>query len=214
MTRSSRQTEATLGEASRVGREKLSKKIARGIRKDLSRRDALHAFTLIEIMLAISIAAIIMAIGLPAFVGALKKEDLRKAVSDVVEGCSQARAQAILKGVPTEFVVRAEDGNLSVQPAKIKESDVFPGKTETQNGQSSVDTSAISSSFASQFSRDVGVKFLHVNFQDKMDQSEARVRFYPNGTSDEFTMIIFSTRGEKKISLDVVTALADVETLR
>ena len=173
-----------------------------------------YAFTLIEIMLAISIGAIIMAIGLPAFVNAMRKEDLRKAVSEVVEGCSHARAQAILKGVPMEFVIRAEDGSLSVQPARLRNSGEPFGKEASQIGQSSAESPSIPSGFSSQLPSDVGVKLVYVNFQDKMELPEARVRFFPNGTSDEFTVILFSTKGEKKISLDLVTGLADVETLR
>jgi hypothetical protein len=39
------------------------------------------------------------------------------------------------------------------------------------------------------------------------------VRFYPNGTCDEFTIVIVSDRNEKRIiSLDIVTSLADVDT--
>ncbi len=176
--------------------------------------DTPHAFTLIEIMLAISIGAIIMAIGLPAFVNAMRKEDLRKAVSEVVEGCSHARAQAILKGVPMEFVIRAEDGSLSVQPARLRNSGEPFGKEASQVGQSAAESATLPSGFSSQLPSDVGVKLVYVNLQDKMELPEARVRFFPNGTSDEFTVILFSTKGEKKISLDLVTGLADVETLR
>ena len=173
-----------------------------------------RAFTLIEIMLAISIAGIIMAIGLPAFVNAMRKEDLRKAVSEVVEGCNHARAQAILKGVPMEFVIRAEDGNLSVQPARLRDGGEAFGRDASQIGQSAAESTSIPSGFSSQLPSEVGVKLIYVNFRDKMELPEARVRFFPNGTSDEFTVILFSTKGEKKISLDLVTGLADVETLR
>ena len=177
-------------------------------------RQSTGGFTLIEIMLALSIAAIVMAIGLPAWVGAMRKEGLRKAVSDVFEGCSHARAQAILKGVPTEFVIRAEDGSLSVQPARLNQSEANSASAGPQNGQGSADVASVSGSFSGRLPSDVGVKFLHVNFQDKMELPEARVRFFPNGTSDEFTMILFSTSGEKKISLDIVTGLAEVDTIR
>jgi hypothetical protein len=53
-----------------------------------------------------------------------------------------------------------------------------------------------------------------VNFKDQMENPETRVRFFANGTSDEFTVVIFSEEGERKISLDVITGLSDVEVLR
>ena len=75
-----------------------------------------RAFTLIELMIVIGIMAIIVATGVPPFVKAMRKEGLRKAVSDVVEGCSHARAQAVLHGAPAELLIRAEDGKIAVRP--------------------------------------------------------------------------------------------------
>jgi len=169
-----------------------------------------QAFTLIELMIVISIMAIVMAGGIPAFLKALQKDKLRKAVADLVEGCSYARAQAILRGVPMEFVIRAEDGQLMVQQARSETSDSASG-AEPQNIRSA---GLDSSTFSARLHDDVAVRFLDVNFQDHMQSPEARVRFFPNGTSDEFTIVVFSEEGERKISLDLVTGLADVEVLR
>jgi prepilin-type N-terminal cleavage/methylation domain-containing protein len=76
----------------------------RGVRLGGVGQGCRRGFTLIEIMIVISIMMVVMTIGIPAFVRALDKQGLRKAVSDVVEGCSHARSQAILRGVPMEFV--------------------------------------------------------------------------------------------------------------
>jgi prepilin-type N-terminal cleavage/methylation domain-containing protein len=169
-------------------------------------------FTLIELMIVMGIAAIIMAAGLPPFVHAFRKEGLRKAVSGVVEGCSHARAQAILQGVPTELVIRADDGAITVRALQVR-------KTE-ENGESpaaTVEAPAAAtgpSTFKSSLPDDIAVKLLYVNFQDQMEFSEAHVRFFPNGTCDEFTVILASAREEQQISLDVITALADVKVIR
>jgi prepilin-type N-terminal cleavage/methylation domain-containing protein len=173
-----------------------------------------HGFTLIEIMIVISIVAIIMATGIPAFVRAMHKDKLRKAVSDLVEGCSHARAQAILKGVPMELVIRAEDGHITVQPAQTASTDESFSSTESQADPSSVPAASAPASFSAQIPDNVAFKLIDVNFQDQMEQPETRVRFFANGTSDEFTVVIFSEEGERKISLDVVTGLSDVEVLR
>lgn len=165
-----------------------------------------------ELMIVVALAGILVAAGLPPFVRALKKEGIRKAVSDVVEACSHARTQAILKGVPVELVIRAEDGQISVQRLARRGSN--------QIGEAGFDESAGTASqaqiapFTRHLADDVAINLLYVNFQDMMEFPEARVRFYPNGTSDEFTVILIAPTGEQKISLDVVTGLADVDVLR
>jgi hypothetical protein len=61
---------------------------------------------------------------------------------------------------------------------------------------------------------DVAVELIYVNFIDKMGEPEARVRFFPNGTSDEFTVILSSIQGSYKVSLDLVTGLARSQKLK
>ncbi len=148
-------------------------------------RFARHAFTLIEIMVVVAIIGIIVTMGIPSVVHALKKEGMRKAVSDMVEACNSARAAAILSGNISELVIRPKD------------------KTVTGG------------SFSGTIPNDVGIEILGVNFIQFEDADEARVHFYGNGTSDEFTIVLTSSdQKSRKISLEVVTGLADVEVLR
>jgi hypothetical protein len=54
---------------------------------------------------------------------------------------------------------------------------------------------------------------LDVNLNEYKDAEEAEVRFYPNGTCDEMTLILVSDKNEwRKISLEITTGLASVET--
>src|SRR6266851_341727 len=80
-------------------------------------RPAARAFTLIEIMVVVAIIAIVMTIGIPfmkyTFVGG---EGIDKAVRDVKEACSHARANAILNGVETDLVIHPFDKRLEVVP--------------------------------------------------------------------------------------------------
>ena len=47
---------------------------------------------------------------------------------------------------------------------------------------------------------------------DYSDDEVSRVRFYPNGTSDEMSLVLRSDRNEyRNIALEAVTALADFE---
>lgn len=175
-------------------------------------RAALRGFTLIELMIVISIVAIIVAMGVPSFVRGLRKEGLRKAVSDVVEGCSQARALAILQGQPTELVIRAEDGQLLVRQLQSRPGEIIPGPLRT--GQTGAAASSAVSNYRANLPDEIAVKQLDVNFKDHMEFPEARVRFFPNGTCDEFTIILSSLAEERLVSLDVVTALAGVKVIR
>jgi prepilin-type N-terminal cleavage/methylation domain-containing protein len=174
------------------------------------RRLPARAFTLIELMVVIGLVAIIIAAGVPPFARALRKEGIRKAVSDVVEGCSHARAQAILQGVTTELVIRAQDGQITVRHLgqRAHESSAQPSFT----GEEPPKRARVN--FTANLPDDIAVKFLDVNFQDQMDKPEAGVRFFSNGTSDEFTIVLSSIETEYQISLDVITALTKVKVLR
>jgi prepilin-type N-terminal cleavage/methylation domain-containing protein len=146
-----------------------------------------YAFTLIEIMIVVAIMGLVLAMGVPSFVRALRKEGIYKASSDLMEACKQARSDAILKGQPAELVMHPVDGTFEVPGS-------FP---------------------LTQFPENVHIDILGVNFIQYENMDEAHVSFFPNGTSDEFTIVLTSDQHEtRKISLDVVTALADLEVVR
>ena len=56
------------------------------------------------------------------------------------------------------------------------------------------------------------IDMIDVNLSEYKDSEEARVRFYPNGTADELTVIAHSIRGEYfKMSLEATTGLPSWE---
>jgi prepilin-type N-terminal cleavage/methylation domain-containing protein len=144
-----------------------------------------RAFTLIEIMIVVAIMGIIMAMGIPSLVRASRKEGMRKAVSDIVDACSDARADAILNSKTSDMVIRPQDRTIS------------GGK------------------FTATFDDNISIETLGVNFQELKDAEEAKVHFYSNGTCDEFTIVMQSSDDKGvQIDLEIMTGLADVKTLR
>jgi hypothetical protein len=55
---------------------------------------------------------------------------------------------------------------------------------------------------------------LDINLLEYKDADEARVRFFPNGTSDEMTLVLHDGDQYRKITLEVTTGLASVEVMR
>ncbi len=168
------------------------------------------AFTLIEIMVVVAVMGLILAMGLPSIVGALKKEGMRRAVNDVVEGCRQARAQAIMSGTVAELRYHPETRTMSVTG----------GSAPSNEGEASFPVEARSSpaaasGFSGQLPADVMVEMWDVNMTEFKDAEEARVRFYPNGMCDEMTVILRSDKGEwRKITLEITTGRSTVGDVR
>jgi hypothetical protein len=52
------------------------------------------------------------------------------------------------------------------------------------------------------------VQMVDVNFISQMEQPEARVRFWTNGTSDEFTIVYMWQGKQRTIMVDLVTGQA------
>lgn len=142
-----------------------------------------------EIVIVVMIIGLIMAWGLPTFVQTFKRAPLQQAVHDMLEACASARAAAIMSGAPAELVVSNQDG-----------------KTTTISG----------GVFSATMPDTVGFELLALNFKDiiKDGGSEVRVKFYPNGTCEEFTAVMLEpTTGKRRsIQLNVITGTASLET--
>ncbi|PYJ06771.1 MAG: hypothetical protein DME25_05650 [Verrucomicrobia bacterium] len=194
-------------------------------------RNTEHAFTLIEIMVVIGIMALLMAISVPFAYKVFHKEALRQAVSDIVEVCSHARAQAIMQGAVTEVVFHPKEKRLEVSggsrsgPARGGP-DAGANPYHVYNGGAEVKPEAVvavggssasggnpaappGSGLSAQVPDSIVLEALGINLMDYTDADVARVRFYPNGTCDEMLLILRSDRNEQRgISLEVTTGLA------
>src|SRR5262245_4232242 len=175
-----------------------------------------EGFTLIEIMMVVGILGMVLVMAMPGFIQAVKRDPLRQAMSDIEEACRRARAAAILRGSPMELVILAEGGQLNVVPAHDDGAEQSGTSAETPEdvAQPSMDRSSSQSpAFSAHLPFDAVGIALFVNLKEQT--SEARVHFYPNGTSDEFQAIVTDLHGNvRTLSLECVTALATVEVKR
>ena len=165
-------------------------------------------FTLVEIMVVIGILGMVLALGMPPLVRSMKKDPLIQAVSDIEGACRRAREQAILRGAPAELVIRS-DGQLTVAAVPGPQGERIAAGEEPRASLPK------SEEFNAHLNADVvAIRLLYVNLKDQSQLDESHVRFYPNGTSDEFSIVMETDRGIRKISLECVTALPTMEVIR
>ncbi len=177
-----------------------------GGKKDTATRDAhsCHvsrvtrhppAFTLIEVMIVVAIMGLIAAMGVPSILQTFRKGGMRKALSDVMDVCGEARTRAILQNQNTAVVFYPQERRFEVE-----------GAAGGKNASSGRVTSAT-------LPAGVEIAMLDINLQDYGASASAPVYFKPNGTSDEMTLVLLSQGEQKKITLEFSTGLVSVSDL-
>lgn len=154
-------------------------------------------------MMVVVIVGLIMATGVPAILTLMREAPLRKAVNDVLEICSHARAQAILQERMTTVVFHPRSREVALIGGSASPAASVP---PARAGRPPVNSA--------KFDSKVTVEALGVNDVDDTDADEALVHFFPNGTSDEMTLVLSSDGKYRKITLEVTTALATVKDMR
>ena len=148
-------------------------------------------FTLIEMMVVIAIIATILMAAFPSMYSFVHKEGFRRTVSDVLESCRSARAEAIMHDTTATLVFHPHDGTC-----------------DASSEGSGHGVWAHSAKF-----EHCTIEMLDVNLREYKDAPVATVRFFPNGTSDEMTLVLHSDKGEyRTISLEITTGLVTVST--
>lgn len=164
-----------------------------------------RAFTLLEIMIVVGIMGIVLTMGVPIVWKVFHRSDMSKAIFEMQELCRNARARAILQGVQTQLVLHGGDGGISIEGGAGSAPAAATGVLSPSAPAGGAPTSTHLPDGVAIF------KFL-VGGVDCMHMEMARVRFFPNGTCDDFVMQLVSDRAERvEISLEVTTSLADVE---
>src|SRR4051812_8665773 len=175
------------------------------------RREAL-GFSLIELMVVVGIMGIILTIAIPGMYRYMHPNPLQKAVDDVREACRAARELAVLRMTTTVLNIDLKSKTVSVSSAPSAPRPAMPGSIEEFSAASAPPVQG-SYSGNYQISDKVTIEGVGINGLDFTDDDHAEVRFYPKGTSDEFTIVLLNTQnGERRnVWLDAVTGYADFE---
>jgi prepilin-type N-terminal cleavage/methylation domain-containing protein len=154
-----------------------------------------RGFTLIEIMLVVALMGLILAIAVPPIYRSAIKEPMRLTVVGLQDAFEAARAGAILTGKETKVVFRPLDKAYSV------EGGMTGGKPKVASSGTIPES--------------IQIEMLDVNMYPFLMEQEARVRFFPDGTCDELTLVIVSRQNEyRKITLDPVTGFHSIGDVR
>jgi prepilin-type N-terminal cleavage/methylation domain-containing protein len=183
------------------------------------------AFTLIEILVVVAIIAVIMTIGVPFIRMAIDNgKGMTKAMKDIQEACSHARAIAILQQTTAELRIRPGDGVFEVSATSSSPttsgggSDMFSPDVSGQDWRMPSRSSGGrggegSKGFTATLPTGIRIEGLGVNGEDWTEDEVAVVRFRANGTCDAMSVVLISDENERRnIWLEVVTGLPEVES--
>ncbi len=167
-------------------------------------RSSRAGFTLIEIMVVVAIMGLILTMGIPSIYQLAKKEGMRRAVSDMKDVLTNARAQSIITGrevklkfYPMENRFEIVAGGATATPTEHP----APLETTTEPAPNKTTAGALPA--------DISFGMLQVNLLNYRQSEWTWVRFFPNGTSDELRLVLVSDRGDVRgIELEPTTGLA------
>ena len=150
---------------------------------------------------------------------------LGESLNAVMEACAAARRQAILTGSTSRVTIRgAEEGTGFIISAGSgggrsraqKDRDINSDMADfLDEAPKPAPKPSAGAGFSGRIHDEVAVHFISVNFDESMDKDQVEVKFYSNGTSDEFTIGMRHEYGDavlRFVQLDSVTGLAYIKT--
>lgn len=184
-----------------------------------ARHEARRGFTLFETLVVLALLGIVATIAIPAIYHVARKNPMRQATDDLVDGCRNARMLAIMEGAVTELVINAGDGALSVRLAESvldpEANTPAPAPEPMADGGEAPRPASPVPKFSAHLPESVAFKSLVVNLRDMMDSTEARIRFYPNGTSDALSATLLSEQNEeRRLTLEITTGRESIDVIR
>ena len=178
-------------------------------------RDAARAFTLLEIMVVVGIAALVMTISIPFVQRTIRRDSVVQAIRTVEDACHSARAMAIFGNGAADLVISMAEGTFRVQPSSSTAPSPLGGMGTDPETGAPRPAGPQPKPFQGSLGEDAVIELLAVNFVEAHAEDEAHVRFHPNGTSDEFTMVVrVGTKAWRKFTLDIMTGLPKTEIIR
>ena len=165
-------------------------------------------FTLIEIMIVVAIIGLIASMGVPAILQVFRKEGMRKAISDVQQLLGDARARAIYSGRTTEVVFHPADKRMEIADAPGGAMPLGPESLADNSSPAPQPAPLPMSQSTVVLPEGVEIAMLDINLLDYGASDVAYVRFFPNGTCDELTLVLHSRDEWEKITLEFSTAIA------
>jgi Tfp pilus assembly protein FimT len=146
-------------------------------------------------MVVVGIIGLIMTAGIPSLYQLMRRDGYQKGVSDLLDVCNNARARAVLQDTTTAIVFHPHERRCDLEGG----------------AKASIISTAGGTGLTAQFPDTVSLEMLDVNLREYKDAEIARVRFFPNGTSDEMTVIVRGDNNEwRKISLEITTGMVSV----
>jgi Tfp pilus assembly protein FimT len=160
-------------------------------------------------MIVVGIMALVLGMTIPFAKQVTRREGLTQAVWDVQAVCGEARKKAIFQGAMSDLVFHARDASMAVGSA---------GEAKPAEGGNAAPVVATGgpppANQTAHFSDQVVIEVLKINGVDCMDMDSARVRFFPNGTCDDMTMVLSRTdrRDRTEIILEPTTGHTFIES--
>lgn len=183
------------------------------------RRDRRSAFTLVELLVAVMLIAVMMFVAVPRMMN-VRKSPMAETLEALENACNEARSRAILGQRPMQVVLYGTGGEILVEPAPAGVSGATNGVSmasfDALHGPSAEEARG-KTPFHAKLNEDVAFRRLRVNLQDMMGAELAAIRFFPNGTSDAFEGELSHLRNGaelKRVELEVITARLAIEDVR
>lgn len=177
------------------------------------RRAVRQGFTLIEMMVVVTLIGLTLALAIPAL-REVRRSPIAQATKDLLDAFQEARSRAILGDRSMQLVLRDGGGELAVEPAPT-------GVLGATNGVSpnrfdpNFPGEGVEPVWSRRLPDDVAFRSIVVNGRSYMDALATAVRFHPNGTCDQFIAEIQWQRREARlIQLEILTGLPTVEEVR
>ena len=195
-------------------------------RGELRTGDSL-AFTLLEILVVVAIMGIVFSISIPfmntAIIG---NKGINGAMKMIQEACSDARALAILKQSTAVFVIHRDGSIIDVRAGassgrgRGSSPDVAGDEWRAPEPSSGVvgpgggGRVEMKLKYPAKLPEGVEIEAILANGVDASELDMAEVRFYADGTCDEFNVILrHRESGERRqVWLEITTSLPDIET--